>query len=190
MLCQLTEIKTRLGITTSGDDTVLTAFANAVESRFNQYCGRVFARSATAEMMFDAEAMQVSVDRYPVESVTAFYLRTKATEAWSAVSVDYEILDGGVLALQSMLGCTGQRAKVVYIGGYVLPGTTPGTGQTALPYDVQAAALDQAALWYEQRHSLRTIQPGAKGALSPATSALALLPHVVEILDRYRRLIT
>lgn len=189
MLCTLAELKARLAITTSGDDNALTAIANAVEVRFNRYCGRVFARASAAECLFDAEAMQVSVDHYPVESVTSMWIRAKATAAWEAADVDYEILDGGIISLSTPVGSSGQRGKIIYAGGYVLPGTTPGTGQTALPYDVQAAALDQASLWYEQRHSLRTLQLGAKGAADPATSALVLAPHVTEILDPYRRLL-
>lgn len=188
MLCLLADIKTRLAISGSGEDSVLNALGAAVEERFNRYCNRTFARSATASFLFDAAAMQVSVDRYPVESVTALYTRSDAGASWDTQDTDYEILDGGIISLSVPLGYSGQMARVVYAGGYVLPGGTPTGSQVALPGDIVLAALDQTCLWYEQRHSMRTMQLGGKGQANAATSALQLMPHVTEILDPYRRI--
>jgi len=36
-------------------------------------------------------------------------------------------------------------------GGYVLPGTTPSAGQTALPDDLEQAAVEQVAYWFRNR---------------------------------------
>ena len=42
---------------------------------------------------------------------------------------------------------------VTYTGGYVMPPGVPGAGQTALPADLEAAAIEQAARMYQLRSS-------------------------------------
>ena len=37
--------------------------------------------------------------------------------------------------------------RLTYTGGYVLPGDTPGPGQTPLPDDLEQAAVEQCAAW-------------------------------------------
>jgi hypothetical protein len=38
--------------------------------------------------------------------------------------------------------------------GYVMPGTSPGAGQTALPSDLEQAAVEQVAYWFQNRDKL------------------------------------
>ena len=40
-------------------------------------------------------------------------------------------------------------------GGYVLPGTTPSAGQTALPDDLEQAAVEQVAYWFQKQTTAR-----------------------------------
>jgi len=42
-------------------------------------------------------------------------------------------------------------ARVTYNARYVLPGTTPGTGRTPLPDDLEQAAVEQVASWFLHR---------------------------------------
>jgi hypothetical protein len=59
-----------------------------------------------------------------------------------------------VISLLTPLGIASQQARVTYTGGYVLPGATPGAGQTALPAELEQACVEQAAYWYQNRHRL------------------------------------
>ena len=45
-------------------------------------------------------------------------------------------------------------ARLTYTGGYVLPGTTPQSGQIALPDDLEQAAVEQVAFWFQNRDRL------------------------------------
>lgn len=188
MYCQLTDLKSRLGITSTGDDAAMTKVIQAVSEAFDGYCDRKFTRSESASMFWDADAREIPLDRYPVESVTGIDLRLHARSPWVRQTVDYEIRNGCVLALASELGDPGQIVRVRWIGGYVLPGTTPGYGETALPADIEQAALDQSASWWENRHTLRTatVDPGAR--VSRQTVHAALLSHVAITLDRHKRM--
>lgn len=188
MLVELTTLKTRLGITSSGDDAALTRTIQAVGAEFDGYCNRHLERSESAEQLFSADDREISLLWYPVESISSIQTRTSRRSAWVRESVDYEIRYGCVLYLQSSIGDETEQARVMYIGGYVPPGTTADDGQTALPKDIEQSALDQAAFWYESRHSLRVADLNARGNTQRASGDLTLLPHVTEILDRYRRL--
>jgi len=44
---------------------------------------------------------------------------------------------------------------VTYTAGYVLPGDTPAAGQTALPDDLEQAAVEQVAYWFQKQTTAR-----------------------------------
>jgi len=77
---------------------------------------------------------------------------------------------------------------VTYTCGYVLPGTAPAPGQTALPDDLEDAAVEQIAFWFQKRDnlSLRTCWP-YNGTYKMYLS-LDLLPGVSATLRSYERL--
>jgi len=54
-------------------------------------------------------------------------------------------------------------ARITYTGGYVMPGTAPGPGQTPLPDDLEQAAVEQVAFWFQKRDKLglRTTWPSS-----------------------------
>jgi len=52
---------------------------------------------------------------------------------------------------------------VTYTGGYVLPGTDAEAGQTALPKDIELAALEQVAYWYQNKDRLGINNVAAEG---------------------------
>lgn len=74
-----------------------------------------------------------------------------------------------------------------YTGGYVLPGNTPGPGQYVLPSDLEQAAVEQVAFWFQTRDKLglKTQWPhlGTYEAFLP----LDLLPGVKTVLTAYQR---
>src|SRR6267378_3623254 len=71
--------------------------------------------------------------------------------------------------------------------GCVPPGTTPGPGQTPLPIDLEQAAVEQVAYWFQIRDKLglktRWLHAGTYEGLLP----LDLLPNVQTTLKRYQR---
>ena len=140
MLAQLTTLKTRLGITDTTDDTLLTNLIKFASGRFDRECNRSFERAVNATEEFPAEAAEISVARFPIESVSEFRLKSNETDGWVLQSsVDYLIRRACVISLSVPLGTKAEQARVTYTGGYVPPGTTPGSGQTALPDEIEQA---------------------------------------------------
>ena len=76
---------------------------------------------------------------------------------------------------------------MTYTGGYVLPGDTPALGQTALPADLEQAAIEQAATWFQNRDKLGLIRHWPHGGVYQVFSQLPLLPSVQTVLSRYAR---
>ncbi len=188
MLTQLSTVKARLGLTTTSDDGILTNMITAVSARFDQICRRTFARTVDATQEFNADDTEIAPMAYPLESVGSFALKTSEVSGWIAVSPDpdYLVRRDCVISLTVRLGTWRQTARVTYTGGYVLPGTTPSAGQTALPSDVEQACVEQVAYWYQNRANL--------GLTSLTVSAdykkfatLDLLAGVQAVLSGYER---
>ena len=87
-----------------------------------------------------------------------------------------------------MINSPPSTCRVTYTGGFVLPGTTPGAGQTALPSDIEQAAIEQAAAWFQNRDKLGLIRNWPSGGTYQVFSQLDLLPNVAAVLRRYARL--
>ena len=83
---------------------------------------------------------------YPIETVTKFELKTTEAEDWvEQTSVSYLLRQACIVSLTVPLSfvpqaVTPQLARPTYTGGYVMPGTTPSAGQTALPADLETLA--------------------------------------------------
>ena len=84
-------------------------------------------------------------------------------------------------------GSNTQWARVTYTGGYVLPGAVPEAGQTALPADLESAATEQVAVWYQQRDKLGLIRHWPSSGTYLVLSQLPLLPQVAAMIRPYRR---
>lgn len=209
-LCQLwaaspaASLKGRLGIEQfdDADDVILNLLIGWVGARFERHCGRNFDRVAGDTQEFDGDATELLVNRSPIESVSAWHLKDNETDGWVAETTtpDYLIraASNGVKCVVSLngiaLGSALQRLRITYTGGYVLPGTTPGAGQTALPADIEAAAVEQCAHWYQRRHQLGLQSVSGEGGSVSAlgqsgVTPLDLLPAVLNTLAGYRRLV-
>src|SRR5438874_397839 len=151
MLTQLITIKSRLALTVTDYDDILTNAIRAVSARFDQECNRTLARTVNALHEFNADETELRPACYPVESASKFELKMNETEGWSEqTGVEYLIRTQCVVSLVSPLyslsaPCLG---RLTYTGGYVLPGATPGAGQTTLPDDLQQAVVEQVAYWF------------------------------------------
>lgn len=180
MLTQLTTLKARLGIAAfeTADDALLNNFIKLVSARFELECNRRFARDAAAEFVFPADARDLRVDRFPVESVSSLYLRASEAEAWrEQTGVEWLVSPSrAVIALAAPLGAPREQGRVVFAGGYVLPGNTPGAGQTALPDELEHAAVEQVAYLYANRNRVGLLSVGGGSGAIEILRDLELLP--------------
>ncbi|HEY5909857.1 MAG TPA: hypothetical protein VJA21_04555 [Verrucomicrobiae bacterium] len=197
MLTQLATVKSRLGIleTDTQYDALLTTAIKAVSARFDRETRRTLARQVDATQEFFPDDTEIIATRYPIESVTKFELKTDETEGWvEQTAIRYLVRASCIISLQSPLVFSLQplafpaTARVTYTGGYVLPGTTPGAGQTALPDDLEQAAVEQVASWFQKRdhQGIRTSWP-YNGEYKQFAS-LDLLPSVSAVLKSHARL--
>src|SRR5437762_6489151 len=146
MLTQLATVKGRLGIADTIDDTLLTNLIKFAGGRFERDCHRLLERAVNAVEEFSGDVTEIRVARFPLESVSQFHLKDNETDGWVLQSsVDYLVRRACVISLGGALGNQAQQAKVTYTGGYVLPGSTPGAGQTALPDELEQACVEQVA---------------------------------------------
>jgi hypothetical protein len=191
MLTTLETIKSRLGIDSfdTRDDVLLNRFLRHASTRFEMECNRKFDRLENATDQFAGDTSDLIVTRYPVETVTAFELKTSERTGWEALSdVDYLLQPGGVIRLAQILGAESQLLRVTYTGGYVLPGDAPAAGQTALPDDLEQACVEQIAFWYQRREQLGIVNISGEGGTIKLPNNPDLLPQVLAALKRYARI--
>jgi len=188
MLTQLTTVKSRLPLTVTDYDEILTTTIRAVSARFDQECNRALARTVNATYEFSAEETELRPPGYPVESVSKFELKSNETDGWSEqADVEFLIRRQCVVSLASALGSFRQQARVTYTGGYVLPGTTAGAGQTTLPDDLEQAAVEQVAYWYRNRDKLGLVRTWPHDGTYEGFAQLDLLLEVKAVLRKYER---
>jgi uncharacterized phiE125 gp8 family phage protein len=188
LLAQLSTIKNRLGITDTTDDTLLTNFIEFASGRFERETNRLLERTVSATEEFPGDATEIVVARFPLESVSSFHLKENETEGWVLQSnIDYIIRRACVISLAVPLATKYDQGRVTFTGGYVLPGTTPGAGQTALPDDLEHACTEQVAYWYQNRHRLGLLSIPAEGRTFYSLAQIDLLPHVKELLKWHER---
>lgn len=193
MLTQLATVKARLSILDSDTqfDDLLTRAIETVSARFDRECNRSLARTVDVRQEFRAGEIEVPVSCYPVEAVTRFEVKSSEAGGWVvATGVDYLVRGGCVISLAVPLRpllFPGALARMTYTGGYVLPGTVPEAGQSALPADIETAAVEQVAFWYQTRDSVgvKTFWPKGGNYLDYADTDL--LPSVRAVLRRHTR---
>jgi hypothetical protein len=197
MLTQLATVKARLTLlsTDATYDDLLTRAIDAVSARFDRECNRTLARTVGATDEFRASDTEIVARCYPIETVTKFELKTSEAEGWVEQTGAGCVLRGGcVISLSAPLSFMSQGSwpgpqvgRVTYTGGYVLPGTTPGAGQTALPADLESAAVEQVTVWFQQRDKLGLIRSWPKDGTYLAFIQLPLLPQVSAVLRPHQR---
>ena len=195
MITQLATVKARLAIDVFDVkyDDLLTNAIKAVGTRFEKICNRTFARTVSALHEFEPCETELVPACYPIESVSKFELKSTEAEGWiEQTGVDYVIRHGCVISLSQDLSLETSDlrlalARVTYTGGYVLPGTTPGAGQTALPDDLEQAAVEQVASWFLNRDKSGLIRRWPKGGIYEQFVQTELLPAVTEVLKGYVR---
>src|SRR5829696_1137616 len=118
MLTQLSTVKSRLRLESFdvADDTLLTNYLKHASGRFAQECNRIFDRMAGATFEYHAHEREITPDRYPIESVTGFDLKSTEAEGWVPQSdVAYVISpEKCLIELAMPLGHSRQIARVSF----------------------------------------------------------------------------
>jgi hypothetical protein len=188
MLTQLSTVKDRLSITIATYDTLLTNAIKAVSDRFDQLTNRTLSRTVDSTQEFIANDTEIILSCYPVETISKFELKSNEAEGWlEQTDVDYLLRNSCVVSLNTRLGAGSQQGRITYTGGYVLPGGTPGAGQTALPNDLEQAAVEQVAFWYRNKDTLGLIRNWPSGGTYQVFRNAELLPGVEATLKNYER---
>src|SRR5438034_10862349 len=123
MLTQLSTVKSRLALSVTDYDDLLTSAIKAVSDRFDKECNRTLARATAATHEFDASDTEILPPCYPVEAVTKFELKTNETDGWTEqAGVQYLIRRQCVVSLHSPLSSLRSPSigRVTYTGAYVL----------------------------------------------------------------------
>jgi hypothetical protein len=199
MLTQLTTVKNRLALDPLTDiyDALLLRAIEAISARFDQETNRTLARTVDATFEFAAIEGEILVPCYPIETVSKFELKTSEAAGWSEQpDIDYLIRGRCFISLSSALANlpveTGLRpvvARVTYTGGYLLPGSDAVEGASRLPVDLEQAAIEQTAFWFQTRDELGVIRQWPRGGDYVQFVDVDLLPSVRETLRHYTRLV-
>ena len=188
MLTQLSIVKARLAITGTADDAMLNRMIDAISARFERFCNRSFGRQVDTCEEFGADAVEIATASYPIETVSRFEIKDNEATGWQEIASppDYWVRRACVISLSLRLGTCRQWARVIYTGGYVLPGDEIKPGQTPLPEDIQEACVEQLACWYLNRTKLGLLSV-TDGSLTTAYAQQELLPSVQSTLRRHVR---
>ena len=190
MLTQLATVKDRLSIApaTTTYDALLTSAIKAVSNRFDNLTNRTLARTVSATQEFPADKTELILSCFPLEAVTKLEIKSTEAEGWlEQTDIDYLIRNACVVSLGSRLGTWRDQGRITYTGGYVLPGTTPGAGQTAMPDDLEQAAIEQVAYWFRNKETLGLIRNWPSGGTYQVFMKIELLPSVEATLSAYER---
>jgi hypothetical protein len=191
MLTQLTTVKTRLALIDATDDAILERAIAAISARFDRETNRTLARMENATFEFPAEDTEILVPCYPIESVSKFEVKSSEAAGWvEQPGADYIIRRGCIISLHSALRTPHsalETARVTYTGGYLLPGNEAVAGATPLPPELEHAAIEQTAFWFQTKDKLGVIRQWPKGGSYEQFADTDLLPSVREVLNRYTR---
>ncbi len=194
-VCTTDDVKTRLGLSGSKYDVMITAIVVGLTGRFDAFCGRTLLQTAAdVTDYYTGGCPYLQLNRYPVISITS------VKEAWDrdfdnadalTANDDYWQMNGGkngiIYRNLSRWPIRPDSIKVIYRGGYAAAGEEPGSSEIALPAEIREAALQQASLIYKRRDDIGLSAVGFEGGSMNKFQAMKLLPDVEEVLKQYRR---
>ncbi|MGB9602335.1 MAG: hypothetical protein ACP5MG_13315 [Verrucomicrobiia bacterium] len=157
MLARLSLLKERLGIPPyeTANDRLLEYFIKLTSYRLEKECKRFFKRQENFGEEFSADESELLVSRYPIESVEGIQIKRSEQDGWETLSdLVYVVRHQCIVSLSRPAGSYLEQLKLIYTGGYVLPGEVCGEGQTPLPDDIENACVEQAAYLFKNRERL------------------------------------
>lgn len=162
-LCTLADTKTLLQISSSdtSHDAILNLLILVVSQQVESYCNRIFGATNYTDNLPPSMNQNLQLLDFPINSVTSITQQGNAL----TVDVDYFLYPQFTAAGQiyKPTGWYGPLATrgltfdpfaplvnivAVYNAGWVLPGGSPVTGASNLPYDVQFATMQMVAKAY------------------------------------------
>lgn len=175
-------------------DERLEAMAGGLVRAFESFCGRRFERTAGEIEELPGGNTLYSLQRYPLESVSAVDVRIGLSGSWDSYVGDIAHLSksSGQILMDIPPGTDYDTVRITYTGGYhidlteTLSDPAP-TGATALPLDL----IDAWCLQCDHEARLRKIFGGTSDAdLAAAYTAETslFLPRVETVLRRYQRM--
>jgi uncharacterized phiE125 gp8 family phage protein len=199
----LANVKARLGITTSDDDTLLGLLQDSADTAIENYCNRDFAGGSFTEEHPGGSEF-VHLRNYPVDSVTS--VKVDASRAFGAETVvsaaDYVLhADRGVI--QSVVGPFLPRDRPGLVNAEVrtwargprVVQVVYATATDQVPADVKEAYARLVGHWYrrvktESASNFQNVQQQKYGdtfvIFGGAGAAGGLPDHVTELLAPYR----
>lgn len=183
-LISLTEAKSYLKITGSGEDAILTDFVDSISKAVATYCRRKLVKATFTEYYNGGGIGRINLKNYPIVSITTIHDDSNRTyDATTLVdSDDYyfdadkgfvELYDGGIFT-DSV-----QNVKIVYLAGYV--------AGTDMPYDIELACKIWLSKVYHQ-YSKQSIHVSSESLRERSVSYRQedIPIEVKRLLERYR----
>ena len=193
MLTDLATVKTRLALDPfdATYDSLLLRAIVAISARFDRETNRCLARTENATCEFPAHQTEILVPCYPIESVSKFELKTSQSEGWiEQPGIDFLVSRNCVIVLGSPLRSSAsglQLARVTYTGGYLVPGSPDLPGATRLPAELEQAAVEQTAFWFQTRDKVGVTRQWPRDGSYVEFADPDMLPSVRKVLERYTR---
>lgn len=193
-LIQELDVREYEGITSHGDNELLTRIIERVTSRFERFCDRQFADRAYSYLTDPDNAKLdglnnpnqrqiIALRQYPIISVTTVRINEVAyTESTSIYNSGWFIYskEAGLLGLRGYEWLQGaQNIELVYTAGYA-----------TIPEDLQEACIKQVLWHYKQGKGAHLLGVSGKSLADGSVNLYAtnaLLPEVKEVLMRYKR---
>ncbi len=194
MLTSLLTIKSRLAIIPADTqyDALLTAALKAVSARFDKETRRTLARTVDFTQEFDPYDTEIIARCYPIESVSKFETKTDEDTGWvEQTGIKYLLRSACIISLlppSSLIlhpSSFPSACRVTYTGGYLLPDSPPAPGATPLPDDLEQAAVEQVAHWFQTRDHLGIRTSWPSGGEYKQFAAANLLPAVSAVLSTH-----
>ncbi len=194
MLATLQQLKTRLGKAADEtvNDTELTELLTAAGKEFEVYCQRELELANRVDY-FTGLGTRLKLKSWPVVSVSEIKIAADydfdGADALIA-NTDYRLVELGKSGIVYRIGGswwpqTPDSIKISYRAGFVPAGTTPGTGETAVPAELAQAAIDYAALAWKRRDTRATKSENFEGG-STTFERVELDAKTKAILDKYK----
>lgn len=180
MLCNLTDVKDYLGITTTEKDSMLTLIIKQVSALIESYVGIKLARTQYTEELHSVNNNQLlKLNNTPIQSVTSVKVNGAEIDDWKLLpeykKIGFLYRGDGWNGAYYTRGMTydpvagAKSIEVTYYAGYYLPndsGYVEGA-EDSLPYDIITACMTAVVEQY-QLHSM-----GAEGLKSHSEGGIS-----------------
>lgn len=194
-ICTLADVKDRLGISDTEQDSIINRIIVGLEEVFRNYVNRhLLLNLVDVTEYYSTQGSYLQLLRYPVVSITSI------KEAWdydfSSADVltedtDYRKIRQGINGILYRIGLNWATVddgiQVIYKGGYCSAGQTPGESEFAMPADLREAAIEQTSFLFKRKNDLGLAGVGFQGGSISKFSAIDLLPMVKQVLNNYKR---